>query len=191
MGFFKKVFSNPVTGFLAGGVPGALLGQKNKENRSIDSQMVNPGSPMTYLDPNDMGQYPSNGSPYAQVRQQLNARDAMAADQAAQSGALGDLSQQRDALAQRGGLSGGASERLSLGAMGNQANARQLGAMQLGQNNMAAGLDDMSFYRNNYQKIRQGNQQMQNQVYAGNQMANATLNANRPKGLLGVGFMGL
>lgn len=191
MGFFKKVFSNPVSGYLVGGVPGSLLGAKNKSNSQIDSQMVNPGSPAPYLDPNDMGQPQQGGSPYLRMRQQMNTMDANRAFEQGQAGAMGDAAQARSQLAAHGGLDSGAAERIARAGMGNAANARQLTAQDLMRNNLAAGIEDEQARRNIYQQIRQGNQQMQNQLYAGNQMANATLNANRPKGLLGLGFLGL
>lgn len=206
MGFFGSVgnavgsvFSNPVTGYLGGsliggpvaGIAGGLLGNKNQQNAAIDGQIMNPGAAPGYLDPNDLGGEPQGLSAYGRMQQANNAVTARGQNEQAQGNAYGDLAAQRSALAARGGLSSGASERLAQGAMGNQAAARQGNAYNLMQANNQAGANDLGNQMQWNQYARLQNQQMQGQIYGGNQMANATLEANRPKGLLGLGMFGL
>lgn len=189
MGLFKKAFK-PIVSVMAPGA-GLLLNRKDAQNRQIDSQMINPGAPPGMLNPNQMPGQPTGLSAYGQLMQQGNAMDAMRAGEQAQAGAMGDLSQARSQLASSGGLSGGASERLSGMAMGNMNQARQANAYNLMRSNLGAAAQDYGNQMDWAQKAMLQNQQMQGQIYAGNQMANATMNANRPKGLFGLGFMGL
>ena len=197
MSIFKKAFNNPVTGALAGAVlgpvgmvAGGLLGKKNQDNKAIDSQIVEPGSAPAMMSTSLPGGT-SGLSPYGQLMRQGNAADAMLADEEAQGAVLGDAAQARSQIANAGGLNSGAAERVSRSMMGNAAAARQGNAYGLMRTNLASDASDTGNQMDWAQKATVANQNMQGQIYGGNTMANATLNANRPKGLLGVGFLGL
>lgn len=195
MGLFSGFNINPMknTNIALGSMMpgGILLANKNKTNADIDAQMVNPGNPAGMLDPNDMGAPPAGGSAYARMQHQQNALAAQQQGQQASQASFGDAAGQRSALAARGGLSSGASERIGAQAMANQANARQQTAAGMNNANLQGDIADEGMRRSAYNTMRMHNQEMQNQIYGGNQMSNATLQANRPKGLLGMGFLGL
>lgn len=196
MGFFSKAFSNPLKGAAIGGLvgggagalAGGLFGKKNQDNAEIDAQMQDPGSPPGMLDPNNMGGNPTGLSAYGRMAQQNNALMAGKQNQDSQMAVAGEAAGARSNLAARGGLSSGASERIGLQGMGAQANERQKNAYSLMQANGAAAQQDLGNQMQWNQNARLANQQMQGQLYAGNTMANATLNANRPKGMLGLGI---
>lgn len=197
MGFFNDVFkaaTNPLslaTMPLAGGLGAAAIYAKNKRNNSIDNQMVNPGQAPQMLDPNDVGQPQAGGSAWARMQRQQNANQAQRALGGARQSAYGNLAAARSDLASRGGISSGASERLAQAGMNNAANLRQSAAGDLANANLGTNIEDERLRRNAYNQIRMQNQGMQGALYAGNQMSNATLNASRPQGLFGLGFMGL
>jgi hypothetical protein len=194
---FKKMFDNPLSGAAGGailGLPGmiggALLGNKNKQNRDIDGQMVNSTAP-DMLDENQLPGNPKGLSAYGQIMRRGNLMDASAADASAQAGAMGDVSQARSELAARGGMNSGASERIARAGMAGAGAARQQNAYGLARANMQTDATDMGNQMAWGQRAKLANQQMQGAIHGGNQMANATLNANRPKGLFGLGVLGL
>lgn len=190
MSFWSKALP-----FLAGPVigTGALLASnaKDKKNEAIDGQMVDPGAPPGMLDANDVGVPQPGGSAWARMQRGQNAMDASRAMSAGRQSAYGQLASARSDLASRGGLSSGASERLAGEGMRLGAQNRQAAGGDLMRANMGTNIEDERLRRSAYNTIRQGNQTMQGQMYAGNKMANATLNASRPQGLLGLGFLGL
>jgi hypothetical protein len=191
-GLNKALTKNPI---MATALPGGFLSMsyfnKKKANQALDDQMVDPGSPQPWIDPNDMGEPPAGGSAYSRMQHQLNGMGAQRSMEQAATAGMGDTSQARSALAERGGVSSGASERLAMTGMANQANARQLAAGDLSRANLTGDIADEGMRRSAYNQIRMRNQDAQNALYAGNNMSNATLNANRPKGALGLGFLGL
>lgn len=190
MSFWSKALP-----FLAGPVigTGALLASnaKDKRNAAIDSQVVDAGSPPSLLDPNDVGVPQQGGSAWARMQRGQNALDAGNAMSGARQSAYGQLASARSDLASRGGLSSGASERLAMEGMRNDANMRQGAGNDLMRANMGTNIEDERLRRSAYNQIRQGNQALQGSIYAGNTMSNATLNASRPQGLLGLGVLGL
>lgn len=184
--------NNPIAATaLPGGFLTASYFGKKKAERDLNGQMVDPGSPQPYLDPNDIGKPEAGGSAYARMQHQQNALGAQAAGQKASAGGMADVAANRSALAARGGLSSGASERIGMAGMANQANSRQQVAGGLQQANLQGDMADEVMRRNAYNQIRMQNQEQANQLYAGNSMSNATLQANKPKGMLGLGFLGL
>jgi hypothetical protein len=164
---------------------------KDKRNAAIDSQMVNDGGPPGMLDPNDVGVPQPGGSAWARMQRGQNAMDASRAMDTGRQSAYGQLAGARSDLAARGGLSSGASERLAQGAMQNAGTMMQGNAADLSRANMGTNIEDERLRRGAYNQVRQQNQLMQGATYAGNQMSNATLNAARPQGLFGLGFLGL
>lgn len=190
MSFWSKALP-----FLAGPLigTGALIAStaKDKKNEAIDGQMVDPGAPPGMLDPNDVGVPQPGGSAWARMQRGMNAMDASRAMSAGRQSAYGQLAGARSDLASRGGLSSGASERLAMEGMRNDATMRQGAGNDLMRANMGTNIEDERLRRGAYNQVRQQNQALQGSLYAGNQMANATLNASRPQGLLGLGFMGL
>lgn len=185
----KQTFSNPVTWVMPAAAP--FVYSKNKRNQELDKQMVSPGSPPGLLDPNDVGVPEQGGSAWARMQRGQNAMDAGRAMQGSRGSAYGALASARSDLASRGGLSSGASERLAMAGMGNDAMMRQNNAADLARANMGTNIEDERMRRNAYNQIRMQNQGMQGALYAGNNMANATVNAARPQGMLGLGFLGL
>lgn len=184
--------NNPIAGtMLPGGFLTASYLGKKKSERDLDAQKVDPGSPQPWIDPNDIGKPEAGGSAYARMQHQQNALGAQQAAQKASAGGMADVAANRSALAARGGLSSGASERVGMAGMANQANARQQVAGQLNQSNLQGDIEDEGMRRNAYNAIRMRNQDQQNQIYAGNMASNATLQANKPKGMFGLGFLGL
>lgn len=187
-GFNINPFDNrsSLGGGLLFGLPGLALAGKNQTNDAINGRLVNPGSPPGLLDPNDIGQPPVGGSAYARMQHQQNALGAQRAQEQATAASSGDAAQARSALAQRGGVSSGASERIGMAGMADQANSRQLAAGDLQRANLTGDMADEALRRSSYNQIRMQNQNMQGQLYGANSMANATLEANRPKGMFGL-----
>lgn len=193
MGFLKDLVKNPLT-YLnpgAGILTTFLGGQKAKQNAAIDGQLIDPGAPPGLLDPNDIGKPLQNGSPYAQMQRMRNIATARGQIDMNDARASGSAASARAMLANRGGLSAGASERIYRQAMSDRANSNQLVGRDLTAANLGTDIAEEGFRRSAYNDIRQQNQLMQGQIYGANKLANATLNASRPKGLLGLGFLGL
>ncbi len=189
MSFFGDVFSNPLTYIMpAAGVMGAV---KSSNDRKLDNQKSFGASAPELLDPNDMGKPEAGGSAYYRMQAQLNGQNAQTGMEKATAGAYGDLAGARSDLASRGGVSSGASERLARAGMGNQASARQMAQGDLNKGNLQAGIADEGMRRNSYNAVRMKNLETQGNIYAGQQQANAALDAAKPKGALGLGFMGL
>lgn len=189
MSFLGKALKNPLTYVLPAA---SLLHTKKKmDNQKIDDQMQDPGAAPDMLNANSMPGQTSGLSAYGQMRRQLNTSDAMQAGEQAQAGAMGDTAQARSTLAARGGLGGGASLHLAAKGMDNANEARQGNAYSLMRANQGSDAQDLGNQQQWAQKATLQNQQMQGELYAGKQMANSTLNANRPKGLLGMGMFGL
>lgn len=184
--------NNPIAGTM---LPGSFLTSsylgKKKSERELDAQKVDPGSPQPWIDPNDIGQPVAGGSAYARMQHQQNALGAQAASQKAAGAGMADVSANRSALAARGGLSSGASERVGMAGMANAANSRQQIAGQMNQANLQGDIGEEALRRSAYNEIRMRNQDQANQLYANNTMSNATLQANKPKGAFGLGFLGL
>ncbi len=193
MGFWNKLIKNPLTYIMpgAGVVTSHLSNQKDKANAAIDSQMQAPGAAPQMLDPNDVGIPQAGGSAWSRMQRGMNAMDAGQAASVGRQGAYGQLAGARSELAARGGVDSGASERLAMEGMRNAGMRAQGVAGDLSRANMGTNIEDERLRRGAYNQVRQQNQLMQGQMYAGNQMANATLDASRPKGLLGLGFLGL
>ena len=202
-----------------GAAGGFMLGRKNDLNAEIDAQMQG-GPPPSDLNPDEFKQYMEGPgfqamkgealsapgqSPYAKYAMEQQAgREGVLSDQAAklasaqegqamsrlaQSGGLSSAA--RDSLAMRG-LASGAQGRADVGRQGMDTRAgimmdaekqrqgalRSFGGMEQEAGNLYAG-------------IKRGNQEMANQRYGAQMMANAEREAGRPKGLLGLNFLGL
>lgn len=188
MGFWNKLIKNPLTYIAPGAslITTGLQHQRDKANQKIDDQMVNPGTPPSMLDPNDVGIPQAGGSAWGRMQRGMNAMDAGQAASAGRQGAYGQLAGARSELAARGGVDSGASERLAMEGMRNAAMRGQGSAWSLARANMGTNIEDERLRRGSFDARTMQNQQMQGQMYAGNLMANSTLDASRPQKFLGL-----
>lgn len=156
------------------------------------------------------------GSPWLSLQEQKIGANTANTVNSARGLAASQTAQAQSQLASKSGLSAGAMERLAKSGQMAQMQGSQNAQYQGGQSMLNAGIEDernrnqavmalpgaelgqnsllYSSMKNDagiWNGVKTGNQDMQGKMYGAQLMSNAALEQAKPKGLLGLGFLGL